>query len=295
MKYFERYLSDCSKWVEDGLNHYLSSAINTDKILKEAMRYSVLQGGKRIRPMLVHASCTAAEGDLEKALPVACAVELIHSYSLVHDDLPAMDNDDMRRSYPSCHKKFNEAVAILVGDALQTLAFEILATSSCIDTQQRLIQIKTLAKAAGWQGMVSGQSIDMNITGNNVVTTKTLEVMHTKKTGALILASLNMGACVANASDDLLNLLQQYGKIAGLAFQVQNDIMDATSDSAALGKSQGSDKKNEKSTYVSVMGLSQAKNYLAGLLEQAREILEPVKKKTQPLLELTHFLGRGII
>ncbi|MCY4177723.1 MAG: polyprenyl synthetase family protein [Endozoicomonadaceae bacterium] len=295
MKDFEHYLADCVSWVEEGLHSYLSPAVkNVDKTLAEAMRYSVFQGGKRIRPMLVHASCLAAGGDLQTVLPVACAIEMIHSYSLIHDDLPAMDDDDMRRCNPSCHKKFSEAVAILAGDALQTLAFEILATTPGLSVEQRLVQITTLAKAAGWQGMVSGQSIDIAATENIAATTQILEMMHIKKTGALILASLTMGAYAANASDDLVNLLQQYGRITGLAFQVQDDIMDAISDSHTLGKKPGSDKKNGKATYVSVMGLEQAKGYLADLLKQSAEILESVKKETQPLQGLIHFLSKRI-
>lgn len=291
MSQFQAYNDQCKDWVNTGLNRYLDARLSNNCLLAEPIHYSVLNGGKRIRAMLVHAACLLASGNVENALSAACAVEFLHSYSLVHDDLPAMDDDDFRRGKPSCHKAFGEASAILTGDALQALAFEILATSPRLNEELRLHQVTALAKAAGCQGMIAGQSLDMALTGcATKATLETLETMHEGKTGALICASLAMGAYAANAEHKIHEALAVYGKAIGLAFQVQDDILDETSDSEILGKPQGSDKEKGKATYVSLLGIEGASRYLLTLLNQANEALSDFKSEADPLRWLARYI-----
>lgn len=234
--------------------------------LLEAMRYSLFNGGKRVRPTLAYAACHALGGHVQQADPAACAVELIHAYSLVHDDLPAMDDDDLRRGKPTCHKAFDEATAILVGDTLQSLAFEVLANvelcpESILDDKIRLQWVKALSQASGLAGMAGGQAMDQSATGS-VLSQQQLELMHSHKTGALIRASVTMGAlCAGPVQEDELGSLNHYARAIGLAFQVQDDILDVIADTGTLGKCQGADMALEKPTYVSLMGLEQARSY----------------------------------
>ena len=291
MNYFQSYHEGCKNWVNTGLNNYLAARLSTNPLIAEPIRYSVLNGGKRIRAMLVHAACLLASGNTDDALSAACSVEFLHSYSLVHDDLPAMDDDDFRRGNPSCHKAFGEASAILAGDALQALAFEVIATSPRLTEKARLYQITELAKAAGCQGMILGQSMDMLLTGQaEKVTLEVLETMHEGKTGALICASLSMGAYAANAPDAIQETLSIYGKAIGLAFQVQDDILDETSNTETLGKPKGSDKEKGKATFVSLMGVEGAGRYLSTLLDQANTALAPFKSEADPLRWLAKYI-----
>jgi geranylgeranyl diphosphate synthase type II len=256
------------------------------------MRYSVTNGGKRVRPLLVYAACEALGGNAEKANGAACAVELIHAYSLVHDDLPAMDDDDLRRGLPTTHKAFDEACAILAGDGLQSLAFSVLTDSKLTpqDADTRLKMVATLAHAAGPAGMVGGQAIDLGSVGLKL-DQKALEFMHRHKTGALIEASVKLGALASeHASQDQLNALQIYARAVGLAFQVQDDILDVESDTATLGKRQGADIARDKPTYPALLGLEEAKHYALELRDQALVALRPFDAAAEPLRALARYI-----
>jgi farnesyl diphosphate synthase len=241
--------------------------------LGEAMRYAVLDGGKRLRPLLVIAACEAVAGHAEAALRAGCAVELIHAYSLVHDDLPCMDNDVLRRGKPTVHVQFGEATALLAGDALQALAFELLSPEDAgipERTQARLCRL--LAQAAGHAGMAGGQAIDLAAVGKSL-TEPELKQMHRLKTGALLQASVMMGAGCGEPDARAVAGLRAYGGAMGLAFQVVDDILDVTADSATLGKTAGKDAAQDKPTYVSLLGLEPARAYAGELLAQARSAL----------------------
>ena len=252
--------------------------------LGDAMRYAVLDGGKRLRPLLVMAACDAVNGDVLAALRPACAVELIHAYSLVHDDMPCMDNDVLRRGKPTVHVQFGEARALLAGDALQALAFELLTPADAsVDagTQARLCRL--LAQAAGYQGMAGGQAIDLASVGLPLSSAQ-LHEMHRLKTGALLQASVMMGAACGSASPAALDGLRGYGAAVGLAFQVVDDILDVTADAAILGKTAGKDAAQDKPTFVSLMGLEASRRYAQELLAQALDSLQASQ------LENTHAL-----
>jgi farnesyl diphosphate synthase len=242
--------------------------------LGDAMRYAVLDGGKRLRPLLVMAACEAAGGDGPSATRAACAVELIHAYSLVHDDMPCMDNDILRRGKPTVHVKFGQAQALLAGDALQALAFELLTpqdASMGTAVQARLCAL--LARAAGEAGMAGGQAIDLASVGV-LLSEDQLREMHRLKTGALLQASVAMGAACGHATAAQLQALNDYGSAIGLAFQVVDDILDVVADSATLGKTAGKDADNDKPTYVSLMGLAHARAYAHSLHNQALAALQ---------------------
>lgn len=239
----------------------------------EAMRYAVLDGGKRLRPLLVLAASEAVGGHEEAALRAGCAVELIHAYSLVHDDMPCMDNDVLRRGKPTVHVQFGQATALLAGDALQALAFEFLAPEGPAvpaEVQARLCRL--LSKAAGHAGMAGGQAIDLAAVGRSL-TEEELRHMHRLKTGALLQASVMMGAACGNPGAQALEALDGYGWALGLAFQVVDDILDVTADSATLGKTAGKDAAQDKPTYVSLLGLDRARGHARELLDQARGAL----------------------
>jgi farnesyl diphosphate synthase len=241
--------------------------------LGDAMRYAVLDGGKRLRPLLVLAACEAANGRFHAALRAACAVELIHAYSLVHDDMPCMDNDVLRRGKPTVHVKFGQAQALLAGDALQALAFELLTPGDAsVDDATQAVLCRMLAQAAGHQGMAGGQAIDLASVGKKL-TSQDLHDMHRLKTGALLQASVMMGLACGNTSALAKNALREYGAAIGLAFQVVDDILDVTGDSATLGKTAGKDAAADKPTFVSLMGLAGARNYAQELLSQAHHSL----------------------
>ncbi len=242
--------------------------------LGEAMRYAVLDGGKRLRPLLVLATCEAVGGLADAALRAACAVELIHAYSLVHDDMPCMDNDVLRRGKPTVHVRFGEAQALLAGDALQALAFELLVPGdgSLPDAMSARL-CRLLALAAGADGMAGGQAVDLASVGV-ALDQSALEAMHRRKTGALLQASVTMGAATAAAAPGVQGALADYGAHLGLAFQVVDDILDVTADSATLGKTAGKDAAADKPTFVSLMGLAGAQTYADAVLAQAHAALE---------------------
>ena len=256
-----------------GLDHGAPAA------LVDAMRYAVLDGGKRLRPLLVLASCEAVQGNTTAALRAACATELIHAYSLVHDDLPCMDNDVLRRGKPTVHVKYGEAQALLAGDALQALAFELLTPDGSTPDgvavtaplQARLCRL--LAQAAGSAGMAGGQAIDLASVGQQL-TERQLSEMHRLKTGALLQGSVMMGAACGAPPANAAKALETYGAAMGLAFQVVDDILDATEDSSTLGKTAGKDAENGKPTYVSLMGLARSRAFAQELLAQALAALE---------------------
>lgn len=260
--------------------------------LYEAMRYSVMNGGKRVRPLLAYAACEALGGVAKDANGAACAVELIHAYSLVHDDLPAMDDDDLRRGQPTTHKAFDEACAILAGDGLQSLAFTALLDPALTtqDAATRLSMVQALAHAAGPAGMVGGQAIDLGSVGLKLDQTA-LEYMHRHKTGALIEASVRLGALASGRSSAAsLDALQTYARAVGLAFQVQDDILDVESDTATLGKRQGADIARDKPTYPALLGLDAAKAYALELRDQALQALGTFGEAAEPLRQLARYI-----
>ena len=296
--HLEGYAEQCRRRVDACLQQIVNTS-TTDQpdygLLRQAMSYSLFGGGKRIRPMLAYAACEALGGNLKQADPAACAVELIHAYSLVHDDLPAMDDDDLRRGKPTCHKAFDEAAAILAGDALQALAFEVLAQCACLPEADvpadiRLQQISTLAEASGRHGMVGGQALDLAAVGQPL-TLSELENMHRCKTGALIRASIQLGALASGCSDrEKLKQLDDYAKAIGLAFQIQDDIIDVSSDTETLGKRQGSDQSQQKPTYVSLLGLKGAKKKADELHGRALNALISFDARAFPLRSLAEFI-----
>jgi geranylgeranyl diphosphate synthase type II len=286
------YQTRCQARVDSVLDHLFQAPRTELERLYQAMRYSVMNGGKRVRPLLVYAACEALQGDIERADGAACAVELIHAYSLVHDDLPAMDDDDLRRGQPTTHKAFDEASAILAGDALQSLAFEVLADRrrNPQDAEVRLQMIELLSRAAGPAGMVGGQAIDLGSVGLQL-DQQALEVMHRHKTGALIEASVALGALASGNTDELARkALLQYARAIGLAFQVQDDILDVESDTATLGKTQGKDEAHDKPTYPALLGLDAAKGYALELRDQALHVLRPFGNSAEPLRELARYI-----
>ncbi|QYY26587.1 farnesyl diphosphate synthase [Diaphorobacter nitroreducens] len=252
--------------VEDALSHWVCP--DAPAGLGEAMRYAVLDGGKRLRPLLVLAACEAVGGNAQAALRAACAVELIHAYSLVHDDMPCMDNDVMRRGKPTVHVRFGEARALLAGDALQALAFELLTPEEGVPPAMQARLCRELARAAGADGMAGGQAIDLASVGLQLSEDQ-LRQMHRLKTGALLQASVVMGAVCGQTPEGTLRALSDYGAAMGLAFQVVDDVLDVTQDSATLGKTAGKDAASDKPTYVSLMGLEAARAHAEALRAQA--------------------------
>ncbi len=289
----ERYQDTCQQRVNAALDTLFAAPAPQLERLYAAMRYSVMNGGKRVRPLLVYASCEAFGSAPEDASGAACAVELIHAYSLVHDDLPAMDDDDLRRGQPTTHKAFDEACAILAGDGLQSMAF-----SALLDTRlspmpsdaTRLEMVRTLALAAGPAGMVGGQAIDLGSVGLKLDQTA-LAYMHRHKTGALIEASVRLGALASGrAEKDELKALQVYAQAVGLAFQVQDDILDVESDTETLGKRQGADIARDKPTYPALLGMEAAKAYALELRDQALHALRPFGAAAEPLRDLARYI-----
>jgi len=285
-------LADCSARVERWLERWLPAADAEPRRLHEAMRYAVLGGGKRIRPVLVYFTGNALGVPDSRLDGPAAAVELIHAYSLVHDDLPAMDDDDLRRGRPTCHRAFDEATAILVGDALQVLAFEILAADPHMvaDPARRLEIIRLLACASGTSGMAGGQAVDLEAAGQ-ALSVAALERMHRLKTGALIHASVMMAAASADAlTPEQLRALDAYGSAIGLAFQVQDDILDVEGDTGVLGKRAQADAARAKPNYPSVAGLARAKARLGQLHDEAVAALQPIGAAAEPLRWLSGWL-----
>ena len=277
--------------VETTLNQYFKQPLDTDETIKNATHYGVLNGGKRIRPFLVYATGKMLGANKQDLDILAAAIECIHSYSLVHDDLPAMDDDDLRRGRPTCHIMYSEAQAILAGDALQTLAFELIANHQFkVSAQQQLKMIAVLAKASGIEGMVGGQALDIAAT-DKVISLPELERMHNLKTGALLNCAIALGAmCSINTNERTLQQLRIFGNAIGLAFQVQDDILDVEGDTYILGKPQGSDIAANKATYPALLGLDGAKEKAQSLLNQALNALAEIDADTRELEDLAKYI-----
>ncbi|MGC8121592.1 (2E,6E)-farnesyl diphosphate synthase [Marinobacter sp. VGCF2001] len=266
------YLEQCRQQIDEELELCISRHSASQR-LQDTMRYCVLGGGKRVRPALCLAAARAMGVDDNVALIPACALELIHAYSLVHDDLPAMDDDDLRRGRPTAHIAFDEASAILAGDALQTLAFALLSEAPTLSDRQRVAMVAELARSSGHQGMVGGQAIDLESVGQ-LLDVEQLETMHRHKTGALIVASVRLGALTAEkVTEHQLTSLTRYASALGLAFQVQDDLLDIEGDTQVIGKRQGSDAAKAKPTYPALLGVDGARQHLARLLQEALDAL----------------------
>src|SRR5262245_57065283 len=285
------YLSRRAAEVNAWLDCLVPAESAVPETIHRAMRYSLLAGGKRLRPALVLASGEALGAATDDLMPAACAVEMIHTYSLIHDDLPSMDNDDLRRGRPTCHKAFDEATALLAGDALLTQAFRVLSADAPARNAQRQIRvIREIAGAAGTvDGMIGGQMIDIQSEGKQV-DAATLEYIHRSKTGAMICASAVIGGIIAGAGEDQIEKLRQYGQRIGLAFQIADDILDVTSTSEQLGKTPGKDQAANKATYPAMFGIERSEAKAAELVEQAVEIVSSVEGDTLILQELARFI-----
>ncbi len=291
--FLKAYLQDRKKIVEEALQHYLPADDIPAKIY-EAVRYSVFNGGKRIRPILCLAAAEAVDGDLASAMPIACALELIHSYSLIHDDLPAMDDDDFRRGKPSCHKAFGEDIAILAGDALLTEAFVLLSRAekvrlSGFSAERRLAVIQEIAYAAGICCMVGGQALDV-LSGKSESDEITLREIHRRKTGALIVAAVKSGAIIFNAGKNKIQSLAEYGINMGLAFQIADDILNVEGDRELMGKETGSDASRDKLTYPSLLGMELAKEKLVKYIDAAVASLSGFDERAMPLIVIARYI-----
>lgn len=287
------YLKEQCARVDAALDRFLPRETELPHSLHKAMRYSVFAGGKRVRPILLLAACQAVGGDTEHALPASCAMEMIHTYSLIHDDLPAMDDDDFRRGNPTCHKVFGEAVAILAGDALLTEAFKLASdprfTGGC-GPLGLLTIIHEIAACAGSYGMVGGQVIDMESEGQRDIDLATVQYIHTHKTGALIKASVVAGAILGGASGQQLAAITRYGEAAGLAFQIADDILDIEGTTEEIGKDAGSDEARGKATYPAVMGLSAAKAEAEAMMDEALRALEIFGSEADALRGIARYI-----
>ncbi len=278
------YLKLRKTWVNEALTG-IFSARKAPEPLFEAMRYSLMAGGKRIRPILMMAAYEIFRENGRDILPFACAMEMVHTYSLIHDDLPAMDDDDLRRGMPTCHKVYGDAMAILAGDGLLTEAFHLIsddARAGGWPADARLAALRELAAGAGVDGMVGGQAMDI-LSEHKEVGIETVRFIHARKTAALIRAAVRMGALLGNAPDNDLTALTRYGEAIGTAFQIVDDVLDVEGDTELLGKAAGADDKLEKATYPHVAGLAESKREAARLIKQAKEVLGPFGEKAEPL------------
>ena len=285
------YFAEKIERINAALESILKTSERPDRLL-EAMTYSLMAGGKRVRSVLCVAAAEAVGGDLEDVLPAACALEMVHTYSLIHDDLPAMDDDDLRRGQATCHKAFDEATAILAGDALLTLAFQTLSSIAAGSDQQavkwlRVIQL--ISHAAGYCGMIQGQMLDIASEGSQL-TLNELKSLHRLKTGALIEVSSRCGAELADANSRQIQLLESYAQYIGLAFQVTDDILNVEGDPAIMGKAVGTDKLRQKSTYPSLLGLEESKAFAENLTANALQALESFDQKADPLRAIATYI-----
>jgi geranylgeranyl diphosphate synthase type II len=289
--FLKAYLQDRRNIVEEALLRYLTPQSNIPADIYKAVHYSVFAGGKRIRPILCLAAVDAVGGNLAPAMPVACALELIHTYSLIHDDLPAMDNDDFRRGKPTSHKVFGEAMAILAGDALLTEAFVLLsrAEKERLPVQRRLSVIQEIAQAAGISGMVGGQALDV-LSEKSMPDENSLGDIHRRKTGALIVAAVKAGAILFNAPKDKVQALSQYGTNIGMAFQIADDILNVEGDRKLMGKETGSDAVHGKLTYPSLLGLDASKERLKKYVDTAIESISNFDERARPLRIIARYI-----
>ena len=285
------YIKKKTQLINVELEKILLDSHPSEPIVK-AMKYSLMAGGKRIRPVLCLAAAEAVGGKAPAVLPAACALEIVHTYSLIHDDLPAMDDDNLRRGKPTCHVAFNEATAILAGDALLTLAFQVLSSVQFAGENQAscwLQVIHIISSAAGYQGMIRGQMLDMAAEGRHL-TVNDLKSLHALKTGALIEASLLCGALLAGARDRQIEVLKSYADNIGLAFQVTDDILNVEGNPKVMGKAVGTDELREKSTYPALLGLKTSKQFAENLVNDALQALEAFDKKADPLRALATYI-----
>jgi len=287
----EEYLETKKKIVDRALEKYLPKRDGFSSEISESMRYTLFADGKRIRPVLCMASAEVVGGRADTVLPIACAIEMIHTYSLIHDDLPAMDNDDYRRGKSSNHKVFGEGVAVLAGDALLTEAFCLLSGGTpAISPEKSLTIIHEISTAAGFQGMIGGQVADLRAEGKEVDMER-VNYIHTHKTQALITVSIRAGAIAAGAGEDDLNALLEYGRKTGLAFQIADDILDIESSREILGKDTGSDEELKKATYPALIGLEKSKERTRKLVEDALSDIDRFDEKAQPLRMIARFIA----
>ena len=285
----KKYLKDRKTLIDEALDQYLPKEDEYPPLIHQAMRYSLFAGGKRIRPILALASTETVGGKIDDVLPAACAIELIHTYSLIHDDLPSLDNDDLRRGKPTSHKKFSEAIAILSGDALLTYAFWLIAAKT---KEKSLIPhiVKEIAASSGTLGMIGGQTVDI-LSSGKFVDSPTLEYIHTHKTGALIRACLRTGCILGGGSREELKKLSKFGKYIGLAFQITDDILDVTGKEEEMGKRSGADLAANKITYPAIYGLSESREKAKNLIEKGISLLDEFGQRAAPLREIARFIG----
>jgi geranylgeranyl diphosphate synthase type II len=287
----EEYLEIKKRIVDRALEKYLPKRDGFSYEISESMRYTLFAGGKRIRPVLCMASAEAVGGSTDTVLPVACAIEMIHTYSLIHDDLPSMDNDDYRRGKPSNHKVFGEGVSVLAGDALLTEAFHLLSGGTTgISPEKNLTIIHEISTAAGFEGMIGGQVADLRAEGKEV-DMESLNYIHTHKTQALITVSIRAGAIAVGAGEDDMSALSEYGRKTGLAFQIADDILDIESCREILGKDTGSDEGRKKATYPALIGLEQSRKKTRILVEDALSDISRFDEKAEPLRMIARFIA----
>ena len=286
----KKYLRTRQKEIDRALNRHLPKANTKPATLHKAMRYSLFAGGKRLRPILCLAAAEACRGNVDDALPLACALECIHTYSLVHDDLPSMDNDDFRRGRPTCHKVFGEGIAVLAGDALLTIAFEIVSRAKPARRYDTSTLLREIAVAAGSQKLIAGQVADLEAEGKNVKRDQ-LQFIHENKTAAILKSSVRLGAMSANAEAKKLSAITRFGQRLGLAFQIIDDILDVTQTSEILGKSAGKDVAAKKATYPAVIGLDKSRAEARRLTRQAHDTLSVFTgRDAEPLHALANYL-----
>jgi geranylgeranyl diphosphate synthase, type II len=286
----KNYLTARQKLIDRALDRYLPKASTKPVTLHKAMRYSLFAGGKRLRPILCLAAAEACRGKIDDALPLACALECIHTYSLVHDDLPSMDNDDFRRGRPTCHKVFGEGVAVLAGDALLTIAFQLVSTAKPTRRYDMSMLLREIAVAAGSQKLIAGQVADLEAEGRNVKRAQ-LQFIHENKTAAILKTSVRLGAMSANADPKKLAAITRFGERLGLAFQIIDDILDVTQTSEILGKSAGKDVAAKKATYPAVIGLEKSRAEARRLTREAHKALSSFSRSdADPLHALANYL-----
>ena len=288
----KKYLERRRRQVDEALERWVVGEEEFPPQVHKAMRYSLFAGGKRLRPILALSAAEAVGGKAREALPVACALELIHTYSLIHDDLPAMDDDDLRRGRPTSHKVFGEAVAILAGDALLTEAFRLMARPDLmrnLPSRRRLAAIHLVALSAGSRGLVGGQVMDMASEGEEIKP-DILEYIHSRKTGALIGAAVAVGAVIGGGSPREVRALEKYGRKVGLAFQIMDDLLDVQGEETQMGKAVGKDRTKGKATYPSLFGIEDSRRKAEGLVREAVTHLDPFNRRANPLREIARYI-----
>ncbi len=286
---FKKILMERIELIDKSLHEYVYKKENAQKIVYEAMEYSLFAGGKRLRPVLMTEFCRICGGDMDEVMPFACAMEMIHTYSLIHDDLPAMDNDDLRRGMPTSHIKFGEANAILSGDALLNCAFETASSYSGKYTDRALNAIHMLSLSSGSEGMIGGQIIDLQSEGKQI-TIDELKNLHILKTGAIIRSACTIGALMGGADEEYIQAADEFAVNLGTAFQIRDDILDVIGDEEELGKPIGSDAEQNKNTYVSILGIEKSEELVKEYSEKAEKALEIFGDKADFLKQLTDYL-----